>query len=31
VRTVDLYRASIKRKLHLRTGVEVIAYAFNRM
>jgi DNA-binding NarL/FixJ family response regulator len=31
VRTVDLYRASIKRKLHLRTGVEVVAYAFNRM
>jgi len=31
VRTVDLYRASIKKKLHLRTGVEVIAYAFNRL
>jgi DNA-binding NarL/FixJ family response regulator len=30
-RTVDLYRASIKRKLHLRTGVEVIAYAFNKL
>jgi DNA-binding NarL/FixJ family response regulator len=31
VRTVDLYRASIKRKLHLRTGVEVVAYAFSRL
>lgn len=30
-RTVDLYRASIKRKLRLRTGVEVIAYAFNHL
>lgn len=31
VRTVDLYRASIKRKLRLRTGAEVIAYAFHNL
>jgi DNA-binding NarL/FixJ family response regulator len=29
-RTVELYRASIKRKLGLRTGTEVLAYAFQR-
>lgn len=27
-RTVELHRANIKRKLHLRTGVEVVAFAF---
>lgn len=30
-RTVDLHRATIKRKLGLRTGVELVAYAFNRL
>jgi len=30
-RTVDIHRANIKRKLHLRTGAEVIAYASSRM
>lgn len=28
IRTVDIYRANIKRKLGLRTGAELIAYAF---
>lgn len=31
VRTVDLHRASIKKKLGLRTGVEVVAYAFHHL
>ncbi|HEY0825131.1 MAG TPA: response regulator transcription factor [Ramlibacter sp.] len=31
VRTVDLYRASIKRKLHLRTGVQLVVYALNHI
>lgn len=31
VRTVDLYRASIKRKLHLRTGVQLVVYAINKL
>jgi len=31
VRTVDLYRASIKRKLHLRTGVQLVVYALNQL
>ena len=30
-RTVDLYRASIKRKLRLRTGAELMAYAFHTL
>jgi DNA-binding NarL/FixJ family response regulator len=30
-RTVDIHRANIKRKLHLRTGAELIAYASNRL
>lgn len=31
VRTVDLYRSHIKKKLGLRTGAELIAYASHRM
>lgn len=31
VRTVDLHRANIKRKLRLRTGAELIAYASNHL
>lgn len=31
VRTVDIHRSNIKRKLGLRTGAELIAYASNRM
>jgi DNA-binding NarL/FixJ family response regulator len=31
IRTVDIHRANIKRKLHLRTGAELIAYASNRL
>lgn len=30
-RTVDIHRANIKRKLRLRTGAELIAYASNRL
>ena len=30
-RTVDLHRANIKRKLGLRTGAELIAYASQRL
>lgn len=30
-RTVDLHRAAIKKKLGLRTGVEVVAYAMHRL
>lgn len=30
-RTVDIHRANIKRKLHLRTGAELIAYASSRL
>jgi DNA-binding NarL/FixJ family response regulator len=30
-RTVDIHRANIKRKLHLRTGAELIAYASHRL
>ncbi|MBC5763931.1 response regulator transcription factor [Ramlibacter albus] len=30
-RTVDIHRANIKRKLGLRTGAELIAYASNRL
>jgi DNA-binding NarL/FixJ family response regulator len=31
IRTVDIHRANIKRKLHLRTGAELIAYASSRL
>jgi len=31
VRTVDIHRANIKRKLGLRTGAELIAFASNRL
>jgi DNA-binding NarL/FixJ family response regulator len=31
VRTVDVHRATIKRKLRLRTGAELIAFASNRL
>jgi DNA-binding NarL/FixJ family response regulator len=31
VRTVDLHRANIKRKLNLRTGAELIAFASNKL
>jgi DNA-binding NarL/FixJ family response regulator len=31
VRTVDIHRSNIKRKLGLRTGAELIAYASNRL
>lgn len=31
VRTVDIHRANVKRKLGLRTGAELIAYASNRL
>lgn len=31
VRTVDIHRANIKRKLRLRSGAELIAYAFSRL
>jgi DNA-binding NarL/FixJ family response regulator len=31
MRTVDIHRANIKRKLRLRTGAELIAYASSRM
>ena len=30
-RTVELYRAAIKKKLGLRTGAEVLAFAFQRL
>lgn len=30
-RTVDIHRANIKRKLHLRSGAELIAYASSRL
>lgn len=31
IRTVDIHRANIKRKLRLRTGAELIAYASSRL
>lgn len=31
IRTIDLYRSNIKRKLHLRTGVQLVVYATNHL